>query len=115
MQTQLNADYPSKQLFRDQKIRGKGDSGIGIGMRGIFVGCTAGLLLLVFGVRGEKSNEEVELEEKAESWNLVVIVTLLAVCIFATYLVVSSKIKCAPLSPLYTFSESYLPLPGLSS
>jgi hypothetical protein len=41
----------------------------------------------------EKSNEEVVLEEKAESWNLVVVVTLLAVCIFATYLVVSSKIR----------------------
>ncbi len=41
----------------------------------------------------EKSNEEVVLEEKAESWNLVVVVTLLAVCIFATYLLVSSKIR----------------------
>ncbi len=54
------------------------------------------VLILIAGLTSvacEKSNEEVVLEEKAESWNLVVVVTLLAVCIFATYLVVSSKIR----------------------
>jgi hypothetical protein len=35
----------------------------------------------------------VELEEKAESWNLVVVVTLLGICIFSTYLLLSSRIR----------------------
>jgi sodium/hydrogen exchanger 8 len=48
------------------------------------------LLLLLQHVCGsQKSAEDISLEEKTQSWNLVLVVTLLGVCIFCTYLLLT--------------------------
>jgi len=49
----------------------------------------AALALLQFACASQKSNEDISLEEKAQSWNLVLVVTLLGVCIFCTYLLLT--------------------------
>uniref|UniRef100_A0A7S4L0P4 Sodium/hydrogen exchanger n=1 Tax=Guillardia theta TaxID=55529 RepID=A0A7S4L0P4_GUITH len=46
---------------------------------------------LAMGEGGGRSAEEISLEEKAQSWNLVVVVTLLGVCIFCTYLLLATS------------------------
>lgn len=47
------------------------------------------LALMQFACASTKSNEDISLEEKAQSWNLVLVVTLLGVCIFCTYLLLT--------------------------
>jgi sodium/hydrogen exchanger 8 len=65
---------------------------VGLGSWGVCFG--AAIVGLVGVVRGESTAEmSQEVEEKAASWNMVIVITILGVCIFCTYLLLSSKLK----------------------
>lgn len=80
-----------------RRFGGGGDRGGGLGVwGGRLAAATAGWLGAgLVGVYGEQTAQEIsqEVEEKAQSWNMVIVITLLGVCIFCTYLLLSSKLK----------------------